>query len=503
MIPVRYTGNTTKPEWKVADPTKNSHPGSSADDDWFDYDNRQWANAVTITEAAAKSYAYKDANGNLITDQIVNESDVLGYWVYIPRYAYEVQRRDAIDAPIAAQTLFDIRFEKKTAGLKTPIATTSTTTTHNNYRTARSAYRTYPGHDTTALGTTTWSTHPAFWWDENSDGIRASDGSEELNGIWVGKFETTGSVAAPTIKPNLKSQISQVIGVQYDIAGSMGVTKPSGGNNTTVTQNNQRLSTFNTHQQKNSEWGAVTYLSNSIYGSNGAVVKINAAYKGTLQDGNTKTGYGITGCGPQTSSSESQYTITDDITGAVACTYDGASHSYHTATGILASTTQNPTGVYDMSGGAWEYVMGNRTSSTTGSTTNSYMSASPALKYLNLYGVGITLPNVFGTGNIANKFGGTKPGWSEGTSEQYYNFDICTFETCGGQANYETTMAQSVSSDDQSWGSDFSNFVYSSIPWFVRGGTSNNTSIAGLFASYRISGYDVNLFGFRVVAGSL
>ncbi len=31
---------------------------------------------------------------------------------------------------------------------------------------------------------------------------------------------------------------------------------------------------------------------------------------------------------------------------------------YNTETGYLASTTGNITGIYDMSGGSWEYVMG-------------------------------------------------------------------------------------------------------------------------------------------------
>ena len=39
-----------------------------------------------------------------------------------------------------------------------------------------------------------YRTHPAFWWDENSDGV--IDEGEQLPGIWVGKFETSHSTIA-------------------------------------------------------------------------------------------------------------------------------------------------------------------------------------------------------------------------------------------------------------------------------------------------------------------
>lgn len=43
-------------------------------------------------------------------------------------------------------------------------------------------------------------THPAFWWDNNSDGVLEQ--SEILNGIWVGKFTTAGAWDEPAVIPN-------------------------------------------------------------------------------------------------------------------------------------------------------------------------------------------------------------------------------------------------------------------------------------------------------------
>ncbi|MDR2063348.1 MAG: hypothetical protein LBQ02_00955, partial [Candidatus Nomurabacteria bacterium] len=83
----------------------------------------------------------------------------------------------------------------------------------------------------------------------------------------------------------------------------------------------------------------------------------------------------------------------------------------------------------------------------------------------------------------------------------YYNNDVCTYQTCGGQALHETKTVQSVSSDTQSWGSDYSYFVGSSYPWFRRCGGAGSGSAAGLFYSYRSNGYANDIGGFRVVGG--
>ena len=78
---------------------------------------------------------------------------------------------------------------------------------------------------------------------------------------------------------------------------------------------------------------------------------------------------------------------------------------------------------------------------------------------------------------------GTKPSWSSGSSESLYNYDVCTFETCGGTATYETTTVQSVFSYYQSWGGAYSYFVYSSTPWFSRGSNSSNGYASPFYSS--------------------
>jgi hypothetical protein len=115
----------------------------------------------------------------------------------------------------------------------------------------------------------------------------------------------------------------------------------------------------------------------------------------------------------------------------------------------------------------------------------------------------VTMPSADHFNNYTTAAGfGAQPSWSSSSSSYYYNNDVCTWSTCGGHALHETKIQQSVSSSAQSWGSDYSNFVYSSYPWFKRGGYSGHGSYAGVFASSHYDGYGDSNVGFRVVAGS-
>ena len=337
---------------------------------------------------------------------------------------------------------------------------------------------------------TTWATHPAFSWGTEETGYT------ELNGIWVGKFETTGKINAPTIKPNQHANISEYIGEFYTAAKSIGVNDPSnvGGNTVSgITQNSHHLSKATSHMLKNSEWGAITYLAHSKYGAGintdlyrESNVQRNSAYSTSSADADGQSSrYGITGCGPAKADETflpSTYTdgtalSADIIESPTACSQD-LTRAYNGSLGVLSSTTNNGSsdtdqgvyGVYGLSGGAGEYVMGNKTTSDAqsgGSTT--YMKTPAQPPYVDLY-------------KSSSGFG-TKPSWSSGSSDCYYNYDVCTFETCGGTATYETTTVQSVSGDYRSWGGAYSGFADSSYPWFIRGSYSSSSSASPFYTN--------------------
>ena len=533
---------------------------------WFNYSNteKRWANAITVTKDSRENYRAKqniEVNGTPTPEQLQeltintnNNPTILGYWVYIPRYAYEVMRPNAVDRVVAPQN-FNIRFETAEDTKKTPASSCNnlnptkeqmwedgapisnagpdnTNIKAKDYRTTcvnesgGTITRDYPdNNEELANGHTTWATHPAFTW---SDGTK--EGTTELNGIWIGKFETTGTKTSPTVKPNQHANINEYIGNYYTMAKHIGIydENNTGGNDvtlngTTLYANNgeewtslHNLKTTTSHMLKNSEWGAVVYLASSIYGAGideetgKSNVSINSAYPTTSADADGyRSSYSITGCGPKDiDRSTGHYSSVTTSTGEVdlpalspshiedplAC--GDTAHSYIGNIGVLASTTNNVYGIYDMSGGAEEYVMGNLTgyNDQSESSYDSFTKNPIKPPYVDLYKES---PNGNFTSGLSGK-NNNPISWSSATIERYWNNDVCTWNTCGGHALHETKRYQSVSGDTRSWGSEYSSFAFSDYRWLLRGGFSGSR-FTGLFSSDRDLGSGRFDFGFRAV----
>ena len=560
MIPIYYAGNNTDGSaiWKVAN---ISNPG-----EWYDYTSKQWANAVTVQSDKLATYQNKPGT-------TISNNDVLGYWVYIPRYAYEVQRPNAIDRVVtdeyplpdnritnnynshSIRNEFSIHFEKATDTKKTPAETCNilnptkeqmwangtpteeagpdnTNILAKDYRTGCAAPGSTNGQNNTTISrlytdanttanNTTWATHPAFSWLDN-------DGNgEELNGLWIGKFETTGKVNAPTIKPNQHANVDEYIGEFYTMARSIGTDThdpTNNGGNTIfgIPQNSHNLDKATSHMLKNSEWGAITYLASSKYGAGTNNVSINSAYPSESADADIaypsfRYRWGITGCGPNDiNRSITTYSSVTTSTGEtvnlpelssshiedpLAC--GDVDHSYIGSIGQLASTTNNVYGIYDMSGGAEEYVMGNLTGYDDQSESSSTRYTENPIKppYVDLY-------KESPYGNFTSNLSDTSNNpvaWSNASREYLWNNDVCTWGTCGGHDLHETKRYQSVSNYYQSWGDGYSFFVYSSDVyknnnrWFQRGGDASTDPGPGLFRSGNDDGKAYYAYGFRSV----
>ena len=442
MIPVKYTGSTTHAEWtSLAKPEDSSNQGN-----WYNYNDKQWANAVTVKPEALSKYRNQN--------KVVEQADILGFWVYIPRYAYEVMRRDGTDKPVPAQN-FLISFEKTTTPKRRPAACPEKS---KDYRTECGLNRDYIKGQPSNAGT--WATHPAFTF-----------GSKELNGIWFAKFETTGAIRQPTVLPNEdRVYIDRYgeldsIGKMYDYAKTLGVADNNNVGGSTyyfgTSQNNHHLTKFSSHMVNNNDWGAATYLSASKYGAGYNGVQINA--NGTKHD---YYSYGTTGCGPRANGDVSSYggnsaqwalAHTDEVGGALgtqsACYSGDIQRAYNGTLGQLASTTNNPTGIYDMSGGGYEYVAASYSDNLNNSNAGYFFRKSAHPPYVNTY--------------------------------NFSDPNSCTFSTCGGQALYETNR----------W--NYADFVTSSR-WFVRGGNYFLGSNAGLFFADNKDGNAVGTNAFRV-----
>ncbi len=357
MIPITYDGSN----WVKADVY-------GAYNNWYDYGNQKWANAVMVTSSTRDTYMNTDV-GTAIT-----EEDILAYYVWIPRYKYQLF--NATYASGTSSQLIDVVFENGTS-------TTGTVTC---------TYASNGAETCTNKSNGNYYTHPAFTF-----------GDTELKGIWVGKFETTGSKTTPTVKPGISSLTGITVSGMYSTGQLFRSTDY-------LTTNG--VSSADSHMMKNIEWGAVAYLKQSIYG------------------------LGITDIGINSNSSY----------------YTGGGSGTSYKTNIGQSTTGNITGVYDMSGGAYEYVMGNygKTKGSSGLT----VSGVPA-EHIDIY---------------------------SGTSVSASHLGDALGETAG-------------------WYGDFAYFVSSSYPWFERGGYYDGGGNAGVFYFLYDTGggYSSGLGGFRVV----
>ena len=243
------------------------------------------------------------------------------YWVWIPRYAYCITEGYHSNT---AGTI-DIKFLQGTTN--TPIDGSSITISNSS-------------------GSGNWNVHPAFWWDKNNNGVE--DEGEQLTGIWVAKYEASScNVSVATVENELATTgggdtNSLQVRVIPNVTSWRGITVNNiftVCRNLTQTGNSlENTTNLNSHMMKNIEWGACVYLSRSVYGKNGEVWN-NPYYNNT-------TNYSpITGlCGNETNGKDNS---TTNMRNTV---------KYNEIGGGNASTTGNVYGIYDMAGGAWEYV---------------------------------------------------------------------------------------------------------------------------------------------------
>ena len=398
LIPVTYdgSGNTI-----VADTTK----------EWYDYATHDWANSVLVNcgDSLIKDKYFN--NDMTLKDSIIGstilQSEIKEMYVWIPRYKYLLwNTNNESSNPQSISIVFENKNTTKSQG-----------TTNG-----------------------TWLTHPAFTF-----------GTTELNGIWVGKFETSGTTTNITIKPNQQSLTNLTVGAMFNASRNIENTYASSyGIDSTV---------IDTHMMKNIDWGAVAYLSSSIYGrytdastciSSGCEIWINNV--DTYASGSY--GPSITGC--------SGSSVSASIANSMSACASGYTWS---GLGVNASTTGNMYGIYDMSGGNEEYVMGNMNNSS-----GTYYSANS----------GLTQPDVKYYDSYAYDTSGTS--YSRGKLGDATRETIVTFTTGTG-----------------AWYSDYHIMLSNTYPWFKRGIQYNLGVATGIFGYSYDNGSASTISSFRSV----
>ena len=344
MIPVVY--DSAKSSWVKAD----------INTEWYNYEKQEWANAVTIADPTRRA-SYKAA----LAGTQINQADINTMWVWIPRYSYTLgntygTKLDGASEPSKETPgAFDIKFIKSDT-LDVGSGQYTGSTPSNFY------------------------TPSSFCWGNSCDNpaTRGSAENKELSGLWVSKFEVTGThdttagtISAITSLPNQDSIRNQTHATFFNSIRNL-------MNGTNGTNTYGFSGQYDAHMMKNTEWGAQAYLSQSRYGKYGNVnftgvnkeVYINNYYSVANSGAGGQT---LTGCSAgrpgQGDSNASNH--------ATECAY-----TYEVfPEGTGASTTGNITGIYDTSGGAWEKMMGNYQNTIS----QSGFEAMPEQKYYNLY----------------------------------------------------------------------------------------------------------------------
>ena len=392
LIPVKISDNGTV---TYADTNKS----------WYDYCDKVWANAVILNSGA--SYSVGD---------IIKESDIQSYFVWIPKYKYKLWNTGTASKKAhEIEIIFDTKDTTDITGIscKTPMTSGASGNCKNGE----------------------YMTHPAFI-------------SMGVNGFWAGKFETGYNGATSATAAQVNSNDSSKIIVKPNVYSWRNSTVM---NMFTAAYNYKRA--MNSHMMKNTEWGAVAYLSHSKYGIN-AEININ-------NNSSFKTGYSAL-----LSTNQQTYPGTYG---------DGATYNnaYNTSIGYLATTTGNISGIYDMSGGAHEYVA-------------SYMSGQ-----LGSSGFSATT-----LANYESKYYDVYSSSSTSTSYQYRILGDATGEMGPFKAYLD---GDNGSRYHNIWYGDFSYFVDSTYPWFDRGGHCGDGVLAGQFYFVGYAGGTYTGIGFRVV----
>ena len=337
----------------------------------FDTLTQNW-----VVDETNSAYSYVDTSTSENTNKsewanakvTVNEID--SYFVWIPRYAYK----------IIGENNIDIKFLKGTSNIAADGVTVCKYANEN------------PTADDYII-------HPAFTKDANyGGGFGNNNGTNDngIAGIWIGKYEA--SLANKADGTNIVTNDTETGGILLsNNTDKTVVTKPgySSWRYCTIGNMYTNAKAYDTnlksHMLKNSEWGTVAYLTESKYGRNGTEI------------GFSNEGY-ITGGG------------------------EGKDYAENNQN---QSTTGNVYGVYDMRGGAYEYVA-----------------------------AGLNNQSSIGTSSGSNEYGTV---YTETTESTGYKYGDATYETSG-------------------WHSANANFVNSSYPFFGRGGYYNyGESNAGVF----------------------
>ena len=388
MTPIKYDNRTLRFEQV-----------NENDDSWYDYSSKQWANAIDENQS---------------------------YFVWIPRFAYKITY-------YADRTLSKKIGYSDARGILKINEDGSLTRVAKNNQGVKSVGNHY-------------ILHPAFM-NDASNGYINGGWDNNLDGIWVAKYETSMEVNGKYMETS-NMQIGDVL--VSDIVKA--VSKPGVGSwrNITIGKCYYNALNYNrekeSHLMKNSEWGAVAYLSYSKYGTESGLTSLN---------------------------SSSEYITGDHKNPNESLLYRKQE-----------SSNTNATGIFDLVGGAWEYV--------AGFIDNGYYRApinagtQPGFLFENTYST--KYKTVYSNADIDNGNGNYS---SNNANANYY-----TNMQRRGDAIYETST---IGHGTSSWNTNTSLFMQGDVPFTLRGGDFSSGASAGIFSFNCSAGQSNASDSYRIV----
>lgn len=194
-------------------PVKFEHGGwvkASTLDEWYSYENFNWANAICVKEEKREYYNNAEVGTDIIKD------DVLGYFVWIPRFEYELFN---VEFKPVREQMIKVKFVGVNEEKKTEVKNGE------------------------------YYTHPAF-----------STPNGELNGFWIAKFEPSLEDGVIKILSSKETLVNLNMADMWKYATGIKNSYNLGVNSRIIT---------------NMEYGAIAVLTYSQYGKKG-----NPEYKG-------------------------------------------------------------------------------------------------------------------------------------------------------------------------------------------------------------------------------
>ena len=408
--------------------------------EWYDYETKQWANAVILFDET-KTYASGD---------VIPEDNIESYFVWIPKYRYQ---------------LWDL-------GLYDSLTEIDTSKVHEilimfgDYNTSDSV----SGECTTPMESGEsgncevgdYMTHPAFI-------------SIPSTGFWVGKFETGYNGAKSKTEAEVNERDASKVVIKPNMYSWRNIQE---ANAFYTSYDYQRG--LDSHMMKATEWGAVAYLEHSTYGSATSVRQNNNSDFITGYQANNEPTCGYTGINEECNS---------------YCNDNSCNKAYPNS--VLASTTNNITGIFDMSGGSHDMVMG-----IMEDEQGNPISGRNSISNSGFNGI-FSCPDCNeDTSGLTELTTGV-----EFPEEKYYE----TYKYMEGEAHYNDRILGDATGEmgpleegielysESSWYEDIERMVNTIYPWFYRGCDYSMGFGTGIFCSSIDTGRSLGSATFRII----